>query len=48
LAELLIELTKGNMAAKQRLRLELAARQGGGEVAREVRKRLSQIARGRG
>jgi len=48
LAELLLELTKGNTAAKQRLRLELAAKQGGGEVAREVRKRLSQIARARG
>jgi hypothetical protein len=46
LAELLIEISTGNAAAKQRLRLELAS-QSPGEVAKEVRKRLTTIARSR-
>jgi hypothetical protein len=47
LAELLIEISTGNAAAKQRLRLELAGAQSPGEVAKEVRKRLITIARSR-
>lgn len=47
LAELLIELSTGDAAAKRRLRLELAGAQGPAEVAREVRKRLATIARSR-
>ena len=47
LAELLIEISSGNPAAKRRLRLELAGVQSPGEVAREVRKRLTTIARSR-
>jgi len=47
LAALLLEVTAGNAAAKRRLRLALADAQGPGEVAREVRKRLGEIARGR-
>jgi hypothetical protein len=47
LAELLIEISAGNAAAKRRLRLELAGAQSPGEVAREVRKRLVTIARSR-
>ena len=45
LAELLIEISAGNAAAKRRLRLELAGAQSPGEVAKEVRKRLTAIAR---
>ncbi len=45
LAELLIELSTGDAAAKRRLRLELAGTEGPGEVAGEVRKRLATIAR---
>ena len=45
LSELLIEITKGDIEAKRRLRLELAAAQGSGEVAKEIRKRLTAIAR---
>ncbi len=45
LAELLIEISTGNAAAKRRLRLELAGAQGPAEVAKEVRKRLATIAR---
>ena len=41
LAELLIEISTGNAAAKRRLRLELAGGAGPAEVAREVRKRLA-------
>ena len=44
LAELLIEISIGNTAAKRRLRLELAGAQSPGEVAKEVRKRLTAIA----
>ena len=47
LAELLIEISAGNAAAKRRLRLELAGAQSPAEVAREIRKRLSAIARSR-
>jgi hypothetical protein len=48
LAELLMELSAGDAAAKRRLRLELAGAQGPGDVAREVRRRLGQVARARG
>jgi hypothetical protein len=47
LAELLIEISVGNAAAKRRLRLELAGAQSPGEVAKEVRKRITAIARSR-
>ena len=46
LAELLLDVTAGDAAAKRRLRLELASR-GGGDVASEIRKRLVSIARSR-
>jgi hypothetical protein len=45
LAELLMELTTGDAGAKRRLRLELASRSGGGDVAAEIRKRLATIAK---
>jgi len=45
LAELLIEISTGNAAAKRRLRLELAKAQSPAELAKELRKRLSSIAR---
>ena len=45
LADLLIDISSGDAAAKRRLRLELAGQSGPAEVAREVRKRLSTIAR---
>ena len=48
LAELLMELSRGDGAAQRRLRLELAAGQGADEVARAVRRRLGQVARARG
>jgi hypothetical protein len=47
LAELLIEISAGNAAAKRRLRLELAGAQSPGEVVNEVRKRLMAAARSR-
>jgi hypothetical protein len=47
LAELLVEMSAGNAAAKRRLRLELAAAKSPGDVAKEVRKRLTTIARSR-
>ncbi len=47
LAELLMELSRGNAAAKQQLRLALAGQQGADEIAREIRKRLTSIARAR-
>jgi len=47
LAELLIEISAGNAAAKRRLRLELAGAESPREVAREIRKRLATIARSR-
>ena len=46
LAELLLEVTASDAAAKRRLRLELASRSGG-DVAGEIRKRLLSIARSR-
>ena len=46
LAELLLDVTSGDAAAKRRLRLELASR-GGGDVAGEIRKRLVSIAKSR-
>lgn len=45
LAELLIEISTGNANHKRRLRMELAGNSSGEELAREVRKRLSSIAR---
>ena len=47
LAELLIDVSTGNAAVMQRLRLELAGAHNPGEVAKEVRKRLTTIARSR-
>lgn len=47
LADLLLEVAKGNAGAKRQLRLELASEAGSGDVAREIRKRLSTIARSR-
>jgi hypothetical protein len=47
LSALLIEISTGNAAAKRRLRLELAGAQSPAEVGREVRKRLTTIARSR-
>jgi len=46
LAELLLDVTAGDAAAKRRLRLELASR-GGGDVASQIRKRLVSIAKSR-
>lgn len=45
LAELLIEMATGDATAKRRLRLELASRSDGGDVAAEIRKRLATLAR---
>lgn len=47
LAELLLELCEGDAAAKRRLRIELAAAASPADAAREVRKRLTTIARTR-
>ena len=47
LAELLIEISTGDAAAKRRLRMELAAAQSPADLANEVRKRLTTIARSR-
>lgn len=47
LAELLIALSKGDAAAKRRLRLELVAVQSPADIGREVRKRIGQIAKSR-
>lgn len=47
LAELLMELSQGDAAAKRRLRLELAGAASPGDVAREVRKRLATLERSR-
>jgi hypothetical protein len=44
LADLLLEVTAGDAAAKRRLRLEMAS-SGGGDVAGEIRKRLISIAK---
>ena len=45
LAELLIEISRGNAAAQRRLRLALAGGAGVTETARAVGKRLNSIAR---
>ena len=47
LAELLLEISTGNAAAKRRLRLELVGAESPREVAKEIRKRLTTIARSR-
>ncbi len=47
LAELLLEISTGSAAAKRRLRLELAGAESPGEVSKEIRKRLTTIARSR-
>lgn len=47
IAELLIEISTGDAAAKRRLRLELAGAESPVEVAKEVRKRLTTIGRSR-
>lgn len=47
LAELLIEVSTGNTSVKRRIRLELAGAQSPNEVAKEVRKELTTIARSR-
>ena len=45
LAELLMEISKGDAATKRRLRMALAAKEGPQELAHQVRKRLREIAR---
>jgi hypothetical protein len=47
LAELLVEISAGNSAAKRLLRLELAGAENPSAVAKEIRKRLTTIARSR-
>lgn len=47
LAQLLIEISTGDAAAKRQLRLALAGTQGPKEAAREITKRLTSIARAR-
>ena len=47
LAELLIEVSTGNAAAKRKLRLALAGAQSPKEAAREITKRLTSISRAR-
>ena len=47
LAELLLEVSKGNAAAQCRLRLALAGSAGADEVARSMAKRLASIAKAR-
>jgi len=47
LAALLLEITKRNASAKRRLKLELTEEEGPGDVAREIRRRLSTITRSR-
>ena len=48
LAELLIEVSTGNAAAKRKLRLELAGAHGPGEASRAIAKRLTSLAGGKG
>ena len=43
----MVEISSGNAAAKRRLRLELAAAKSPGDVGKEIRKRLTTIARSR-
>ncbi|MBM1175467.1 DUF6880 family protein [Microvirga arabica] len=47
LAALLIEISRGNAAAQRRLRLELAGAASPADMAQEIRKRLTTIARSR-
>jgi hypothetical protein len=47
LAELLIELSRGNATAKRRLRMELAGTRGTDALAKEVRYRIATMARSR-
>jgi hypothetical protein len=47
LAQLLIEISTGNAAAKRKLRLALAGAQSPREAAREIAKRLTSIAKGK-
>src|ERR1700730_15265852 len=47
LPELLVEVSTGNAGVKRRIRLELASLQSPDQVAKEIRKRLSTIARSR-
>jgi hypothetical protein len=47
LAELLIEVSGGNAGVKRRIRLELASAESPAEIAKEIRKRLTTIARSR-
>ena len=47
LAQLLIEISTGDAAAKRKLRLALAGAEGPREAAREIAKRLTSIARAR-
>ena len=47
LAELLIEISTGNAAAKRQLRFELAGKESPAEAAREVRKRLASLVKSR-
>src|SRR5690606_17055235 len=47
LAQLLIEISTGDAAAKRQLRLALAGAQGPNEAAREITKRLTSIGRAR-
>ena len=47
MAVLLIDISAGNAAAKRRLRMELAGARSPAELAKEVRKRLTIIARSR-
>ncbi|KAF0205797.1 MAG: hypothetical protein FD172_4020, partial [Methylocystaceae bacterium] len=47
LAELLIDISSGDAAAKRRLRLALAGAQSPADAAREIRKRLTAISRSR-
>ncbi len=47
LAELLVEVSTASAAVRRRLRLELAGAQSSEEVSKEVRKRLTTVARSR-
>ena len=45
LAELLIEISRGNAAAQRRLRLELAGAASPGEMAQEIRELTAEVRR---
>ena len=47
MAELLVEVSTGNAGVRRRIRLELASLQSPDQVAKEIRKRLTTIARSR-